>query len=110
MKATLLNVGLRASNTGLPLSAEYVIGMLAKHGFQVAANTVAQSDTEPTLVAIVMDQHESADARDLALYSVSLATAQDCVAVLPLDGNPGYLEGPRASAWGKFNPQYFIGL
>ena len=40
------------------------------------------------------------------LYAMAERLAQDCIAVLPENGG-GVLVGPRAKAWGEFNPAYF---
>jgi len=74
--------------------------------------------TEPTCVFTVgltnTGRYDVADlysdVRDLAI-----ALGQDCIAVGTVDDdgedkavNSGVLIGPRASAWGEFNSEYFI--
>lgn len=40
------------------------------------------------------------------LFTLARETRQDCIAVVNADGK-GRLIGPRAAAWGEFNPEYF---
>lgn len=66
---------------------------------------VAQSTTEPTLVV-----HMNMDPKLLDTVGNDLSNYlhQDCVAVYNVTTGEGKLIGPRAAAWGEFNPAYFI--
>jgi hypothetical protein len=101
----LLNVGLAVSGQALHLSPVTVLSLLAEAGFRVLSHRVAQSTTEPTLVALVLppeDWHDS-------LYVLSCSTRQDCIAVQYPDGS-GLLVGPGSRIWGVFNPDFFLPL
>jgi hypothetical protein len=56
---------------------------------------------EDTYVARV-DAYASED----ALYAISVALDQDCIAIRYADGQ-GKLIGPKAKEWGEFNPAFF---
>lgn len=81
---------------------------LANCGFYGA---LLESRTEPTLVL----DFDYAELRQHASFSLTgLANRicerfnQDCVAVYNTALEAGQLIGPRAEAWGEFNPEYFF--
>jgi hypothetical protein len=103
----ILNIGLAVGATP-SIAAHVALEIVKANDFIVKSHTVAESDTEPTVVATVTYlgvnalmclQHMRAIADDLQ---------QDCIAVYrPLTGK-GALIGPKAAAWGAFNPEFFI--
>lgn len=104
-----LNIGL---NHGLPAQVHNpvsVLSTLASHGFAVYAHRLAQSDTEPTLVAFV---HPPCEAWGDALYLVAAELNQTAIAWSGDGGATGGLVGPGATSWGGgiFAPDYFIPL
>lgn len=64
----------------------------------VALDTVQDEDTYVARV----DSAASAD----ALYAISVALDQDCIAILYADGE-GELIGPKAKSWGHFDRSLF---
>ncbi len=99
--APVLNIGL-ATRDGGSITAKQALDVLRwQLGRTVLDWTVAQSATEPTLVAEI-------DAKLSPLEGEHLAERlrQDCVA--QFDGFNGQLYGPNAEAWGPFNPAYFL--
>ena len=44
---------------------------------------------------------------DWMIAGLSAILAQDCIGVLDADTGAGVLVGPKAAAWGDFNPEYF---
>jgi len=100
----ILNIGM--ARKSLPnTTAARVVAELFHAGFQVQAHAVFQSDTEPTVVAIVKPVDFMQDER---LFSVAIELGQDCIAVYDLDLAKGRLIGPKADEWGEFNGDYFI--
>ena len=98
----LVNIGL-ASKAG-PIPARIALGTLAAiGGASIAAASVQQSDSEPTLVAELRRPLTAA-----AAFAVAERLHQDCIA--QFDGRDGYLIGPNASAWGEFDPAFFLTL
>lgn len=102
----ILNIGLaRAGKPDIgPCTA---LRVLREAGFLVEASKLEQSDTERTLVAVV----ERRNLTDRFGHRVAQALEQDCIAAY----NPaikgrvaGSLLGPKAAAWGAFNPAFFI--
>lgn len=75
------------------------------HGFKVITGRVVRSDTEPTLVVQATDD---APGQDNRIDMLSTALHRDCIAVWYPDEGFGALIGPRADAWGEFNPEFFI--
>lgn len=108
MRATL-NIGL-ARDGQSDLSPAEAFEALQKR-FEVGEYRVAQSGTELTLIAEVKfgDGAIAWDEARLQLYYLSVGLSQDCIAILRADGI-GKLVGPRADAWGEFNPEYFLPL
>ena len=97
-----------------------VLNMLMDKGCVVTDCCIADSDTEPTLVAEVLYpvSSEKADcappsvlkySKYTRLYEVACWYAQDCVAVLEADGT-GVLVGANCSDWGVFDETKFINL
>lgn len=79
---------------------------LANCGFY---GSLLESHTEPTLV-LEFDYAElrkHIGATKLA-YRICEQFKQDCVAVYNTALEAGQLIGPRAEAWGDFNPEYFF--
>jgi hypothetical protein len=102
MQATL-NVGLLNSKDGSTIPDQFALNEV-KRFFAVLDHKFAQSETERTLVAKVQaDEHLRVNT-----YNLALMLDQDCVAIC--FGKYGALIGPRAYAWGEFNPDYFINL
>lgn len=108
----IFNIGLEtkdaAGNVGL-LDAEAVcefIHGLTNCGFYGALH---ESRTEPTLV-LEFDYAELRENIGLTklAYRICERFHQDCVAVYNTGLEAGQLIGPRAEAWGDFNPEYFF--
>lgn len=108
----IYNIGLEskdASGNVIALDPEAVCEFtheLAGVGFWGA---VLESHTEQTLVI----EFDYAELRQHASFT-ALANRiceqfnQDCVAVYNTALGAGQLIGPRAEAWGEFNPEYFF--
>lgn len=102
---TLLNVGLavgsdKSIDSNTALRALFALG-LAPLGY-----AVHQSDSEATLVVSVPSY--SADLR--TLHTLAVVLQQDCVAAFDIERGVGELVGPRAAAWGTFDPEFFLTL
>jgi len=68
---------------------------------------VAQSATEPTLICqFTYPDDTLADDIKAAVFALCGTCDQDAVALTCDD--TGLLLGPRAAAWGSFNPEYFL--
>lgn len=67
--------------------------------------------TETTLITRAVVRAPLRDVFDMVEY-LSERLEQDCIAVALVDENDailtGELLGPRASAWGRFNPKFFV--
>lgn len=115
MKATI-NIGLARTGTypltpREALTALYAASFpdhddLTKRLFRIERYGMAQSATEPTLVVEIETYAQTED----ALYKLACELSQDCIAIRPTAGGTGFLFGPRAAAWGEFNPDYFLTL
>jgi len=100
-----INVGLNVK--GYTVSAPAARGALRDAGLYIVQSNVLCSDSEPTLIAIVQVEQFVLEA---AINNVCEALDQDCIAVVDMDTRQGRLIGPRAAAWGTFNPSYFLTL
>lgn len=101
----LVNIGLITSaDTGKrPVCVMQALAVLAPFG--IVETAVHASDTEPTLVALVREAPNA-----VGLEYMSAALQQDCVASFDFIDGEGLLAGPKADAWGPFNPAYFLTL
>lgn len=114
----LLNIGLDKATADTPEAAGYNLFMrrvicatdaLQGHGFKIIRSRVHQSDTEPTLVALVETGLAHTDITVFTqVTKLSEALGQDCIALYNPASGRGALIGPRAAAWGTFNPEYFF--
>ena len=107
MKATfILNIGLNTTDGAITI--EEARQVLAAYGFSILREALLESDTEPTLVAEVATWFATPLTVLQRLYQVSEDLDQDCIAVYRGLTGGGALVGPRADAWGPFNPEYFL--
>jgi hypothetical protein len=108
----ILNIGLaRAGKDNLdPAKVERA---LWSNGIATLDAKIVESDTEPTLVIRTADitaRNEAGNKFVDWVYNVSVALEQDCIAAYLPAFNMGQLIGPRAAAWGEFNPEFFFNI
>lgn len=99
--AAILNIGLKIGEDGVLDPADARAAVEAT-GAKIVSESIHESNTEQTLVAVLdraLTQQE--------LYAVSEATQQDAIAQRTGRGQ-GMLAGPKAEAWGDYNPEYFL--
>ena len=102
----ILNIGLKSDTLG-DISVALAKQMLWAADLLIKIETVVQSDTEPTLVVMVTSIN--GPAFTLAnLRQLAIDLGQDCIAVYRPQVGRGALVGPKAAAWGSFNPEFFI--
>ena len=102
----ILNIGLDVGATS-SIAAHVALQIVSANNFRVERSKVVQSDTEPTLVVEI----QVFDLPFLAwaqLKQIAIDLHQDCIAAYNPDKGKGALIGPRAAAWGPFNPEFFI--
>ena len=106
-----LNIGLASQALGF-VAANTVLQALANHGFFVRTSEALESDTEPTLIVVAdwgLTTYCKVDVSLAdAVHKVAELTGQDCIATWLPERKEGRLIGPRAAAWGAFNPEFFI--
>jgi hypothetical protein len=109
----ILNIGLNGVHVPddvallYPVAQSFVATRAARAlNFKFVRSQLIKSDTEWTLV--VEAQH-TGDAAACANW-LAEALNQDCIAVYFPDTKLGQLIGPRAAAWGDFNPEFFFNL
>ena len=96
----LLNIG-EDTNTGGKLSADKVLAALHLAGALPTNIWGDISDTEYTYIVEIPRVLSEREVRDL-----SIVLDQDAVA--QWDGRRGILAGPKAAAWGPFDPSRFL--
>jgi len=107
-----VNVGLHSERDHPNSEAPYeragkaVVALSVLAGSFSVFHRVEQSSTEPTLVARFWYSGELDDLRG-QIYKLAKRLDQDCIAVF-VHEEFGELIGPNASAWGDFDPQYFL--
>ena len=98
-----LNVGMNKAAGGELTKGELLAALRVCKIITAHPVEFHESDTERTAVV------ELASLPTVErLYTLSELTGQDCVAVYSLPSGDGSLIGPKAKAWGPFNPTYFI--
>lgn len=97
----ILNIGLETTHGGKLDPRAAFVAIAGKAPGAVHCGVHA-SDSEPTLVVVVEDLQQT------ALHRLAENFAQDCIAVYDTRAKRGRLIGPRAAAWGAFEPAYFI--
>jgi hypothetical protein len=104
----ILNIGLgpalKPGKEALGGRALRFWGPVLREVFERYQGEVAPSDTEATLVVA----GRVAEPVTLAFNEAVAQSGQDCVAVWYPESGEGALVGPRADAWGAFNPEMFI--
>ena len=103
MKTLILNIGLARKGLG-NIGTAYTRGALRFSGLRIVQNAVHQSNTEATMVAEIAEHSHWKP----LVFGLAVATEQDCIAVYDPATGHGELVGPRAEAWGDFNPEYFV--
>jgi hypothetical protein len=112
MQVIAVNVGLAIPGSNLTMEPGPVLAVLKAH-FAILDSAVVQSDSEPTVSAVLGCYCGVGDAlRRLNLVAISLG--QEAIAVYveastsALWREWGTLVGPNAAAWGDFNPEFFL--
>lgn len=100
-RRAMVNIGLDVPGGGR-LTPEEAAAVLERVGARPIRMTVAQSDTEPTLIAELERALTPEEAHD-----VSVALRQEAIAQVDETGR-GELYGPMADNWRPFNGDYFI--
>jgi hypothetical protein len=98
----ILNIGLAVngnSNIGSGTAIREVIATFGAASFEFK-----HSDTELTCIACV--EHPGTGV--FAIEHLARLLQQDCIAAYYPETGHGALIGPRAEAWGEFNPEFFI--
>lgn len=108
----IINIGLAVGPNGTTgnIGTGTALRELAQAGFTINAHALHHSETELTVVAHCDIQVEAPSTFINPAYLVAYILGQDCIAVyVPATGR-GRLVGPRAAAWGEFDPAQFIQL
>jgi len=105
----ILNIGLaRTGNSNIGTGT--VLRELSAHGFDLQAYNIHHSDTEITVVAEVTNSFSAFLPVDDRVFALANVLGQDCIAIYEPTSNLGALIGPKAAAWGEFNPEFFLNL
>lgn len=109
----ILNIGLDVIASA-SIASHVALEIVKANGFLVHNHAVVQSDTEPTLVVEASLDPLPGNAPKASFYGVAEDLKQDCIAAVAWDAATaqyrGALIGPRAEAWGKFDPTLFFRL
>lgn len=95
--------------TASQVHAALLKGLVAFNGIKLYkfSQRVALSNSEETSVIRMTIKAEPSNLEH-AIYEVSVALKQDCIAVYFTDYDVGALVGPKSYAWGEFNKDYFL--
>lgn len=110
-----LNIGLHAGDSTAAAGTVYtaqeaLAAFTAAVPGEVLEHRVEQSDTEPTLVIRASVEHVGIEAHR-RVFALAEQLNQDCIAARVTSNGETIAEdliGPRAEAWGDFNPEFFI--
>lgn len=100
----LLNIGMQTNDGGSLTPGEIVDAIERTGPGPVLQYEIHESDTEPTLVAEVVN---NGGAR-AAIHRLAELLRQDCIAAYVPRLAVGRLIGPGADKWGVFDPARFI--
>ena len=103
----IVNIGLKVGDSSYTHSPEDAVEALDLNGLTVISTTLLESDSEPTLVAVVKPRIDTWLFAN-AINTVAIALEQDCIAVYKPSTGKGALIGPRSYKWGAFSPEYFF--
>lgn len=109
MSKIILNIGL--AGNGQTFDEHQVSESVAELVSGVGSFcALVQSHTEPTLVVEFVTAELDAAGVDVLTVASTICRLwdQDCVALYSTGVGAGFLIGPRAAAWGPFNPNYFF--
>lgn len=101
---TTINIGLARNDGRADNTIKDVIDELGHALHYVTALRTVQSATEKTLVI----QFDFLSLNETFAHKLCGYLAQDCIAVRHDNTGRGELVGPKAEAWGKFNPDLFF--
>lgn len=108
-----LNIGLNVTGgengeAAVNLRANRAIALLQASVFCANIHGARHGDSvsEPTLIVKLGVSCETRAQREIELISELLQ--QDCIAWYNATEYTGALLGPKAAAWGEFDPQYFL--
>ena len=102
----ILNIGLKSETLG-DIPAQQALDAVNAADVFVYGSQVFESDTEPTLVLTARNGQPYIPMGP-RFEQIAVALGQDCIAVVNTDMASGRLYGPRAAAWGDFNPEFFL--
>lgn len=103
----ILNIGLaRTGNSNIGTGT--VLRELSANGFDLQAYSIHHSDTEITVVAEVTNSFSASRPVEDRVFHLATVLGQDCIAIHQPVGGHGALIGPKAAAWGEFNPEFFL--
>jgi hypothetical protein len=102
-----LNVGTERKHTEESVKAALsAAGLTRFTGRRIPDLAVFDSDTEPTVVVTIGGSLSEPFTK--AIHRVSVALEQEAIAVYSPSTQTGAVVGPKAEAWGAFNPSFFI--
>lgn len=105
----LLNIGLRDDRAQRVIPADDAFAALARRGLVVLDSARVDSDTEPTLVALIEAPYQwGPRTTHEEIFGIAEALGQDAIGAYGQLAGWGSLIGPRAAAWGSFNPALFF--
>ena len=103
-----LNIGLEVANGDNSQAARNQRAALALVVLETNFGHRAESSTEDTLIVQMSVPSEGMAEFQTTVFDLSVGLYQDCIAVYNATAMSGELIGPNASAWGAFNPDFFI--
>lgn len=106
MKTITLNIGLAITGDHQHLHLATVQAAIGYHGLFITRARVAQSNTEPTVIAeCIVISPSTFDEKNIHALAVGLD--QEAIAWTDEHG-VGHVTGPQAAKWGAFNPAFFL--
>ena len=104
----ILNIGLDVKGTRTLQTSLVKQLITVRDLLRLDEGKVYESDTEATLVIKVRSTYGAIPYVLSKIHALAADLEQDCIAVYSPNLDKGWLAGPRADAWGKFNPEFFI--
>lgn len=103
-----LNVGSAVNGVDKVIDFAMLTDALGYRGFQWSKIVGKQSGTEYTYIVVAETDFDTQFELGTVVAALSADLGQDAIAWRSSDWRYAGVDGPKAGAWGKFTPEFFL--